>query len=358
MKKSVLIIQGEKSGVEHARSFLPQVLKHKKEFSFFGVGDNESEQLGVELLYDLKDFSSMGFSEVILKLPFYLKARKKILSEVKKRNTQYAILIDFQSFNTSLLEPLNKLGVKVFYYVAPQAWAWKERRVSKFKKYVSDLFCLLPFEKNWFEQRGVKRAHYVSHPLMSKSYKALEDKDDKSVVILPGSRNSEVKYLLPIFVEFMKKNPGYSYTLIKSENVDQRWYKLFERFFHTIVYSDQLVETLNSSSFAVAASGTVTLECALAHVPTIVCYKVSLLNEYIFRNFVEYKGFASISNIVLDKEVFPELLQEECTSFLIDQSFKKMLLNRDNIIVDLKRLTSEFNLESVDAAVVICKGMK
>ncbi len=358
MKKSVLIIQGEKSGVEHARSFLPEVIEKSKDFAFFGVGDSESEQLGVELLYDLKEFSSMGFSEVITKLPFYINARKKILSEVKKRKTKHAILVDFQSFNTSLLKPLSLLGVKVFYYVAPQAWAWKEGRVIKFKKYVHDLFCLLPFEKKWFESRGVKNTHYVSHPLVSKKNLITNLKDPKAIAILPGSRNSEVKYLLPILVEFMRKNPNYSYTLVKLKNVDPKFYQLFEEKFDHVVYSEKLSDVLERSSFAITASGTITLECALAHIPTIVCYKVSLLNEYIFRNFVEYKGFASIANIVLNREIFPERLQEECTPYLINESFKKVARNYEQIKTDLKEVSKQFNSDKVDAAEVILKGMQ
>ncbi len=358
MKESVLIIQGEKSGVEHARSFLPEIISNRKDLNFFGVGNSESEELGVELLFDLKDFSSMGFSEVITKLPFYINARKKILSEVEKRNTKYAILVDFQSFNTSLLKPLFKQGVKIFYYVAPQAWAWKEARVSKFERYVNDLFCLLPFEKKWFESRGIKNAHYVSHPLVNKKYINEKLKDSKSVAILPGSRNSEVKYLLPIFVEFMKKNPSFSYTLVKLENVDTKLYELYEQYFHFIVSSENVEDVLQTSSFAIAASGTITLECALAHIPTIVCYKVSLLNECIFNNFVRYKGYASIANIVLNREVFPELLQEECTPYLIQEAFKKVSSNYNEIVSDLEKVSKEFQLKKVDTAKVILEGMQ
>lgn len=358
MRKSVLVIQGEKSGIEHARSFLPEIISQKQEYSFFGVGDSESESWGVELLFDLQDFSSMGFSEVFLKLPFYLSARKKILSEVKKRNTKYAILIDFQSFNTSLLKHLDKLGVKIFYYVAPQAWAWKEKRVYKFKKYVNDLFCILPFEKKWFENRGLKRVHYVSHPLIEKKYEIETKRDAKEVAILPGSRNSEVKYLLPVFIEFIKKNKNYSYTLIKSKNVNPKFYELYDQYFDFIVYSEDLTKVLSRSSYAIAASGTVTLECALAHVPTIVCYKVSLFNEYIFNNFVKYRGFVSISNIVLGREVFPELLQEKCTPFLINKYFEKISKKYSEIKKDLEKVSEEFHSNKVDTVKMILEGME
>ena len=126
--REVLVIAGEKSGEEHFLSFCNDIKSCVRDISFYGVGGKEMELIGVDCLYDISSFSSMGFTEPIKKLPFYLNAMKKIMGEVKRRKTKYAILIDFQEFNLNLAKRLTKNGVKVFYYVAPQAWIWRENR--------------------------------------------------------------------------------------------------------------------------------------------------------------------------------------------------------------------------------------
>ena len=141
---SCLIIAGEKSGEEHAMSFLPTLMESSPGMKFFGVGGDEMSSLGVENLYHLKDFSSWGFSEVIGKIPFYFKALNQIVEEVKKRKCKFAILIDFQDFNLRLAKKLNREGVRVFYYVAPQAWAWKAWRAKALEENVDTLFTIIP----------------------------------------------------------------------------------------------------------------------------------------------------------------------------------------------------------------------
>ena len=152
---SCLIIAGEKSGEDHAMTFLPVLKKHSPNCHFYGVGGQRLENEGVELLYHLKDFSGIGISEVLSKIPFYYKALDHILDEVKKRKTKTAILIDFQGFNLKLAKKLKALGVNVLYYVAPQAWVWKPWRSKVLEKNVHTLFTILPFEKKWFQATSV-----------------------------------------------------------------------------------------------------------------------------------------------------------------------------------------------------------
>ena len=164
---SCLIIAGEKSGEDHAMTFLPELMKLSPNCKFYGVGGKRLEDLDVELLYHLKDFSGIGISEVLGKIPFYFKALDNIVSEVKKRETKTAILIDFQGFNLKLAKKLKKLGVNVLYYVAPQAWVWKPWRSKVLEQNVHTLFTILPFEKKWFSERGVTKVKAVVHPLMN-----------------------------------------------------------------------------------------------------------------------------------------------------------------------------------------------
>ena len=149
----VLVVAGEKSGEEHFLSLLKD-FQRPDSINFFGVGGQEMKRAGVECFYDLNSFSSMGFSEPIKKLPFYIKALNKLVDEATRRKAKYAILIDFQEFNLKLAKKLSMSGVKVLYYVAPQAWAWRPGRCKKLSAYTHRLFTILPFEQEWFESRG------------------------------------------------------------------------------------------------------------------------------------------------------------------------------------------------------------
>jgi lipid-A-disaccharide synthase len=333
--KSCLIIAGEKSGEEHALSFFKELKFNSPDTKFFGVGGDDLKSAGVELLYSLKDFSSWGYSEVIFKIPFYMKAMNNILFEVEKRNCKVAILIDYQSFNLKLAGKLKKRGVEILYYVAPQAWAWKEYRVKKLSEYVHTLFTIIPFEKKWFQDRLVKKVISIDHPLWTTYEKELvsfssdqfnqSSKRPMRLLLLPGSRHSEVNLLLPEFIEsvrVLQKEFPLEVSIVKSSSVNEELYAPYNGYFDKIYFNEDLVAALKSADFALASSGTVTLTCALFEVPTIVCYKTSLLNQFIFEAIVRYKWFISLANIIQNRSVFPELLQDEVSSYNIVSHFK------------------------------------
>jgi lipid-A-disaccharide synthase len=332
LNTSCLIIAGEKSGEEHAMSFFPKLKEANPQTLFFGVGGSELQNAGLELIYHLNEFSSWGYSEVIAKIPFYKKALEEIVNEVVIRNCKVAILIDFQSFNMKLAGRLREIGVKVEYLVAPQAWAWKEYRVKKLAKSVDTLFTIIPFEKKWFEERGVNKVIGVEHPQLTlhkneinKFKRSAFNKDKIKVLLLPGSRNFEVKELLNDFldgIKILKKDIDISISIVKSSSVSVELYTEFDEYFDKVYSNEQLVDAIKEADFGIAASGTVTLTCALFELPTIVCYKTSFLNYFIYETFVNYKGFVCLANIVHNSSVFPELLQESLSSFNIAWKLK------------------------------------
>ena len=164
-KLNVLVVAGEKSGEEHFLSFFPTLRSKCPEISWWGVGGSLMHSQGFELIYHLKEFSTWGFSEALKKIPFYIKALRYICKQALLRETPVAILIDFQGFNLRLARRLSGQGVKIFYYVAPQTWAWKPARTNILKESVYTLFTILPFEKKWFTTRGLNRVISVPHPL-------------------------------------------------------------------------------------------------------------------------------------------------------------------------------------------------
>lgn len=335
---SCLIIAGEKSGEEHAMSFFPRLKTLCPQTQFFGVGGEELKNSGLELLYHLNDFSTWGYSEVFKKIPFYKEALKNILAEVEKRQCKTAILVDFQSFNMKLAKALKEKGVNVLYYVAPQAWAWKEYRVKALEKNVHTLFTIIPFEKKWFLERGVKRVVSIDHPLLTHYEEDLkntpivhrENIQSINLLLLPGSRNFEVKNLLPIFVEAvtqLRKQYSLKVSIVKSSSVDPKIYSNYDHMFDQTYWNEDLTKALRSNDICFAASGTVTLACALYEIPTIVTYRTSLLNEFIFHTFVPYKGPISLANIVHQNSVFPELIQDQVTPFNLVSRFHEWAYN-------------------------------
>jgi lipid-A-disaccharide synthase len=323
---SCLIIAGEKSGEEHALSFFPELKKLCPDTKFYGVGGDDLASLGVELLYHLKDFSSMGFSEVVGKIPFYFKALKRLENEAIQRGTKTAIVIDFQDFNLRLARKLSKRGVRVLYYVAPQAWAWKAHRAETLKSAAHTLFTILPFEKKWFKDRGVEQVKSIPHPLMLTYKNLLTDIPAKpfgswekklKILLLPGSRRFEVESLLPEFIsatEELRKSYPVEVHLVKVPHLPERYYEAFTHKVDVVHESHDLVKAMKECHLALAASGTVTLSTGLFELPTIVAYKASLLNEFVFHNFIKYKGAISLTNIIHGKMVFPEFTQGEANA--------------------------------------------
>lgn len=351
-KLPCLIVAGEKSGEEHALSFVPELLDRLPGLELFGVGGNALEELGMQVLYHLNDFSTFGFSDVLGKIPFYASAMNKLCDEVVRRDCRTAILIDYQTFNLKLALRLKKLGVNVLYFVAPQAWAWKAWRTKPLSECVHTLFTILPFEKKWFQERGVREVIGVPHPLL-KTYASelkcselgIEAKPFEAVqsvpriLLLPGSRSSEVRYMLPAFDETIERLshqfPYLEVGMVRSPSVAEDLFdcvstpalsKLSLRQF------DSLAQAMQWGHICLAASGTITLTAALFQLPTVVCYDASLLNRWVYETFVSYRGPISLANIVLlegisptSPFIFPELTKERVNGFEIERKLKPWL---------------------------------
>ncbi|MDA8793494.1 lipid-A-disaccharide synthase [Bacteriovoracaceae bacterium] len=344
-KQSCLIIAGEKSGEEHAESFLPSLINELPEYQFYGLGGERFNKLGVDLIADLSELSTWGITGALKKIPFYLKLLDQVVEEVKKRETKVAILIDYQGFNLKLAEKISPLGVKVLYYVAPQAWGWKPWRVKKLINFTHTLFTIIPFEKKWFQDRGVQKVISAPHPIYinhldkKKNFKreslSLNNKKEINILLLPGSRNSEVRTLLPLMIETLQKlkvkYTQISSTLIKSPSVKEKYYDIYSDEIDHIKNNENLIEELKTADLCIAASGTVTLFAAFFYLPTVVIYKTDLFTSLVIRTLQIYHGPAALSNIFLDQSyVYPELIQEDATS-------AQLLYQVDNFIFDYQK---------------------
>ncbi len=368
MNINCLIVVGEKSGEEHALSFLGKIKSKIPGLHIWGVGGDQLARENMELVYNLKDFSCWGFSKVITKIPFYIKAENTLFKNAVERNCKVAILVDFQTFNLRLAKRLKAIGIDVLYYVAPQAWAWKSYRVKVLKKTVHTLFTILPFEKKWFYDRGVERIRAVQHPLMRayrdeiKFVSSNQFGEKIKLLLLPGSRNFEVQALLGIFIQTVSHLRPFSFELglVPSPNVNRSLYSPYLGSITSIFSHQKLDDALKWADMSLAASGTVSLACALFRVPTVVAYKVSLLDEFFLDTFTNYKGFFSLANIIHQESVFPEFVQEFCSSYNLANALKNWLTNKDTyqkvkqkLVLTSDLLDGEEKIEDYMAEVIL-----
>ena len=329
-------------------SFFPELRRLAPDTEFYGVGGEDLAKEGMELLYHLKDFSSMGFSEVIQKIPFYCKALKRLEAEVDKRGTKTAIFVDFQDFNLRLAQRLSKKGVKVLYYVAPQAWVWKPHRAQTLAHATHTLFTILPFEKEWFSSRGVKQVKSIPHPLTLTFKEDIKDIPEKpfgswekklKILLLPGSRKFEVKNLLLDFietVEILKKERPVEVHLVKVAHIPEGYYEAVKDQVDVWYDSQDIAKAMKTCHVALAASGTVTLSTGLFELPTVVCYQASLLNEFIFYNLINYSGPISLTNIIHGKMLFPEFIQNSVNAQRLARVIRTWISN-EKVYNELKR---------------------
>ena len=339
--KKIFILTGEASGDKLASTVISKLKKKNQEIEYLSVGGSNLADLGVNSIFDLKDITYMGFTSVLFNI---LKIRKKIENTVKeiiKFNPDILFSVDSPDFTLRVAEKVKKLksNIKVIHYVAPQVWIWREGRVKKFKNFVDHFLLLFNFEKKYFDKENIKNT-FVGHPLLEKNNIKIDisniSKGKKIISIFPGSRSSEINILLPILIDFVKlMNKKFNEFLFVFHATDENKNIIINKLNkanidNVEVISDKKIkkEILLNSIFAVSKSGTVSLEICNAKVPSIIIYKINFINFLIMKSLVKV-NFANIINIINDREVIPELLQNECNATEIYKSVVYFLKNPD-----------------------------
>ena len=362
--KKIFILTGEPSGDKLASTVISKLKQNNKDIEYSCVGGTHLNSLGIKSIYDLKEITYIGFTSVLLNI---FKIKKKINETVNKIiefKPDILFSVDSPDFTLRVAEKVKKINpnIKTIHYVAPQVWVWREGRVKKFKKFLDHILLLFNFEKKYFDKENINNT-FVGHPLLEKSVKSKTDlsnlipKDKKIISLFAGSRSSETSTLLPILLDFIKlmndkfndylfifhateENKNYINDNIKAVNVD-----------NIEVVSDENIKSqvLSSSVFAVSKSGTVSLEICNAKIPSIVIYKMNFLNFMIVKSLVKVK-YANIINIINNKEVIPELIQNECNSKEIFKSviyflknpalMKKQINDFSNTLYEIRSKTS------------------
>ncbi len=335
-----MIVAGEASGDKHGAKLVAALreLRPDLRFGFFGAGGDDMRAVGVETLVDARDVAIMGVIEVARALPKFLSVFRRLREAAIERKPALVVLIDWPEFNLRLAKKLRQDGHRVLYYISPQIWAWRSYRINAIKRDIEKMLVILPFEKDYYERHGV-HVDYVGHPLLD-SVQVTRKRDEFSsshrldpsrpiISLLPGSRHSEMRYMLPPMIETAK--------LLKNSRPELQFVIPLAGTFSIGEIGSKIApvdnlrliekETYNaiaSSDLAVVASGTATLETAIIGTPLIIVYRASDVNWRLFRPLINV-NFVGMPNLIAGREVAPELLQEEVNPARLSRQIIEMI---------------------------------
>jgi len=326
--KKIFILTGEPSGDKLASTVVSKLKIQNSKIEYLSVGGTHIKKLGIESIFDLKEITYLGFTSVLINIFKIKKKIDKTVDEIIKFNPDILFSVDSPDFTLRVAEKVKKINnnIKTIHYVAPQVWVWRKNRVKKIKKFIDHILLLFNFEKKYFDEQNIKNT-FVGHPLIENNLDGKISIDNlisvkrKIISIFPGSRKSETSVLLPILLNFIKlmnkKNFIYSYVFhATDENKESIVHHVKKANLDNIdVVSDENIKSqiLSNSIFAVSKSGTVSLQISSLNIPLIIIYKLNFINFMIFKFLVNVK-FANIINIINNKEIIPELLQNECNA--------------------------------------------
>ena len=319
-----MIIAGEASGDMYGASLVREMLKIDPTLNFYGIGGKGLREAGVELLANASEMAVVGLTEVFSKLGKFVKIMNQMKKSMDSRKPDLVILIDYPDFNLFLAKAARKRGIKVFYYISPQVWAWRSGRIGQIKKSVDKMAVILPFEVNTYGQKDFA-VEYVGHPLLDMvkpNYSKMESRkkfnlgENKTIIgLLPGSRMSEIEKLLPEMLRAAKilvqKIPDIQFVLPLADTLDQTIItEIISRFGVRVnVISNNTYDVISCADLAVVASGTATLETALLGIPMIIIYKISPFSYFIGKLAISVKNIGLV-NIIAGKTIVPELIQD------------------------------------------------
>ncbi|MBL6872048.1 MAG: lipid-A-disaccharide synthase [Flavobacteriales bacterium] len=356
------IIAGEASGDLYGSNLIKEIKKIDSKATFRAWGGDLMNLEDIKLVRHYKDHNYMGFAEVIWNLRTILKNITFCKEDIKKYNPDALILIDFPGFNMRIAKYFNKSSFPILYYIAPQVWAWKEKRVELIKKYVDSLYVILPFEKDFFMKHGIETT-YHGHPLLehiinfkkNKSITKLDfykqnnlDQKKPIIALIPGSREQEIIKKLPIMLSAVSSYSENYNIVIAGMNIHKAIYQSISYKYNVNTVFEDTYNLLNLSSFALVTSGTATLETAFFNVPQVVCYKANMISYIIAKLLVKIK-FISLVNLILDYESVKELIQNDLNNIKLKEELRKIInMSHSNSIKnDYKKLISKCKGEDV-----------
>lgn len=347
------IIAGEASGDLHASNLIKELKLHDSDAEIRAWGGDLMEKQGAEIVKHYRDLAFMGFAEVIANLKTILNNIKFCKQDILEFKPEALILVDYPGFNLRIAEFAKNERFKVFYYISPQIWAWKKNRVFKIRKYVDKMFVILPFEKEFY-RRYDYHVEFVGHPLLDMIESLPSDNcnhfsmgnqltEQPIIALLPGSRKQEIRKMLSVMLSVVHDFPDYQFVIAGAPSIEMEFYQQITGSSNVEIVQGKTYALLQNAYAALVTSGTATLETALFEVPEVVCYKGSFISYQIAKRVVDKSiiKFISLVNLIMDKEVVKELIQNDLNTINLKAELKKITENqshREKLMADYKSL--------------------
>ncbi len=340
--KNIMIIAGEVSGDLHGSALVSELIKIDPGIKVCGIGGDKMKEAGMEIIYHIDRMAFLGFVEVLEHLPFIKKVQKHLLKVVHERMIKTVVLIDYPGFNLNIAKKLKARGIKIVYYISPQIWAWGAGRIKKIKRLIDKMLVVFPFEEKFYLDAGID-VEYVGHPLaerveqynftpydmLIKNYGLDEEKD--ILLILPGSRENEVKKIFPESIKAAGRIADHFNMQIAvacSNNIDEKiFYKISKDIDFTVI-KNKTYDLLKYAKLGIVKSGTSTLEAGLFKLPMVIVYKTSFLTYVIGKRLIKVKNIG-LANIVMEEKAVPELIQDEINEERIFEECSRLLSDRE-----------------------------
>ncbi|MBZ9628699.1 lipid-A-disaccharide synthase [Psychroflexus sp. CAK1W] len=347
------IIAGEASGDLHASNLMQALLEKDASADFRFWGGDLMESLGGTLVKHYRELAFMGFWEVITNLKTILNNIKLCKEDIGQFQPDAIIFVDYPGFNMRIAKWAKAQGIATHYYVSPQIWAWKENRIKDIKRDVDHMYVILPFEKEFYETKHDFKVHFVGHPLLDqiekrkeisfKEFKHKHQLEDKPIIaLLPGSRKQEISVMLSVMLSVVRHYPTYQFVIAGAPSQDEEFYKSIVSDSKVKLIQNDTYNLLSKSHAALVTSGTATLETALFEVPEVVCYKGNVISYLIAKQIVKL-DYISLVNLIMDREVVKELIQNEFNSKHLKLELDKILNpdQRERLLSDYKDLKTK-----------------
>lgn len=342
------LVAGEASGDLHGANLMKALKDQDPEAEFRYFGGDKMKAEGGTLAKHYAEMAFMGFTEVLLNLRTIFRNLKTCKEDILAYSPDVLILIDFPGFNLKIAGFGREQGIKVCYYISPKVWAWNQKRVLKIKKVVDKMFCILPFEVEFYKGWGME-VDYVGNPLLDEKASFISDPDFRAqhqlnenhiIALLPGSRKQEIERLLPAMLSVTEQFPDQQFVVAAAPGFPVVYYQQFIGAKNVKLVFGKTYDLLNVATAAVVASGTATLETALFHVPQVVVYKGGTISIAIARMLVKIR-FISLVNLIMDRKVVTELIQEDCNTVNITDELLRLIEGpgRTQIMEDYKQLS-------------------
>lgn len=342
------IIAGEASGDLHGANLMRALSREDDQARFRVWGGDRMEAAGGELIKHYRELAFMGFAEVLMNLKTILGNIAFCKKDIESFEPDTLILVDYPGFNMRIAKWAKERGIKVIYYISPQVWAWKQKRVHQLKRDCDRILCILPFEQEFYQRFGME-VDFVGHPLLDaidkrsavdpvKRKKELGlDPDLPVIALLPGSRKQEISEMLPVMLKAAEKFENYQVVVAQAPSQNEDIYRQVAGEAELRLVNNRTYDLLEVTEVAAVTSGTATLETALFEVPEVVCYKGNWISYWIARQLIKVK-YISLVNLIADRLMVTELIQAEMNSKRLKQELQKCITQRDSFLADFKEL--------------------